>query len=221
MDQLAFDTTDETEARVGEETPPAEPPPTSSIDTSSTSKTDITGKELGDNVISPARVPPLSPELQKAFYDFLTKGMGKGLTPFPSKLSPSTSATRLPEVWNSWQPWDAGTQYLAQMLTGGLGIGKTPPNLQNMMQWGGTGGPGNNAMSMMMQYGTPSQAGQFASNLAQFGGSSSQTARPLNDLAYGRMSGPAAYLAPFLLSGAGASPYRAPMIPSRTVGIRR
>jgi len=46
-----------------------------------------------------------------------------------------------------------------------------------MMRYGGTGGPGNQAMLLPMQYGAPSQAGHYAANMAQFGTSSEGAGR--------------------------------------------
>lgn len=113
-------------------------------------------------------------------------------------LFPSLSGTRLPEVFNNWQPWDSGTMYMADYLYNKNPVGTPDPGLQSMMQWGGTGGPGNQAMSLAMQYGAPSQAGQYVANMAQFGVSSEGAGRPLADLAYGRPTGAAQYLTPFL-----------------------
>ena len=73
-------------------------------------------------------------------------------------------------------------------------------------------------MSLAMQYGAPSQAGQYASNMAQFGVSSEGAGRPLADLAYGRPTGAAAHLMPFLNQQ--RNPYIPAPIPQRDVRLR-
>ena len=130
-------------------------------------------------------------------------------------LFPSLSQTRLPEVFGNWQPWDSGTQYMADYLYNRNPAGTPDPNLANMVQWGGTGGPGNQAMSQAMQYGAPSQAGQYAANMAQFGVPSEGAGRPLADLAYGKPTGAAAHLLPFLRQQ--RNPYIPAPIPRRDV----
>jgi hypothetical protein len=182
--------------------------------------TNIGGGSFPGSAILPGLLPALYPGLQSGWGQFLTSNVGKGVPGYTGSLSPNVSDTVLPKVSSSWQPWDAGTSYLADLLGNNkLGIGKTDPNLANTMQWGGTGGVGNNAMSMMMQYGTPSQAGQYLANMAQFGASSPGIANLLSNQAQGFPVGAAQYLIPFLMDQGGGNRYQAPMIPNRQLTI--
>lgn len=80
--------------------------------------------------------------------------------------------------------------------TGGI-QGTQPTNaMYNLMQWGGTGGKGHNAVDMMMQYGTPSEAGRPIANLAQYG-ITGQAGLPLWMRAMGGPSAGANYLAAY------------------------
>lgn len=144
-----------------------------------------------------------------------------GVQPYGGQLSPDVNSTRLPDVYNSWQPWNAGLSYMASALTPGQGnslpIGQNDPNLSMLMSKGGTGGPGSRGIQDTMQGGTPSHGalGQWMNNLAQYG-SAGPAGVPLANLAQGFASGPAAWLNPFLMKGAG-TPYKAPSIPQTTV----
>lgn len=171
--------------------------------------------------ILPQNVPPLfGDEFKNRFASWLfnkffaTDDWGENWA-YPGQLTPDISQTRLPDVYSNWQPWDGGTQFLADYITNGSGIGQQDPIAAQIMRWGGPQGPGTDAMSLMMQYGAPSQAGQYVGNLAQFGISSTGAGQPLADLAYGRPTGSAQYLTPFLTSQ--ASSYRAPDIPQTPV----
>lgn len=156
--------------------------------------------------INPQPLPPLFPQGQQAFGDWLFSGFfqkpGGGFDLFRLQnpisipggqqmmqdipglqmsnlgnrfdiqgfpLFPSMSQTRLPEVFGNWQPWDAGTQYLADYLYNKNPIGTPDPRLAQAMQWGGFGGPGHQSMNLLREYGAPSQAGQYVANMAQFG----------------------------------------------------
>lgn len=137
-----------------------------------------------------------------------------GITPYGGQINPDINQTILPNVYGSWAPWMAGESWQATQLAKNPAVSSpmsyTDPNVKSMIQWGGTGGPGNKAMSLMMQYGAPSQAGQYMANMAQSGISSTGAGQPLADLAYGRQSSPAlAYLQPFMM----AKPYQAPAVP--------
>ena len=105
---------------------------------------------------------------------------------------------------------------MAQRLQSAPFQGAPDPNLANMMRYGGTGGPGNQAMSLMAQFGTPGPRG--AANMEQFGVASEGSGRPLADLAYGRSTGAAQYLTPFLNQQ--RNPYMPPPIPQRDVRLR-
>lgn len=183
---------------------------------------DIAGRPISDKAILPGRVPPVSQGLQDAWYTYLMQNVGMPSAPYPGQVNADPSSTRLPEVWKSWQPWDGGMDYIAKQLNGGLGIGVEDPTLAQAKKWGGTGGIGNQYMNLMAQFGTPSEAGRGVANLSQFGVSSHESGDPLIALANGQMSGPAAFLAPFLMNGAGGgSPYSVPNIPQRLTPIAR
>lgn len=148
-----------------------------------------------------------------------------GVPGYPGPTSPDVSKTILPNVFSSWQPWNGGTQFMANYLYGGGN--QLPQNimagynntlqyggpggygtqlLHNQAQWGGTGGPGNQGMSYAMQYGAPSQAGQPIAQTSQYG-TYGPAGAPLLALASGARnpSNPVFNaLAPFLT----AQPYR-------------
>jgi len=200
----------------------------------------------------PETVPPLFPEGQAAFANWLfsnffpTQQGGFGLFNLPSAISPQAAQQMQQQVpglqfggvggagtqdimgmplfpgmnptlqnaFSNWQPWDAGTMFLANYLQQNAGQqGQVNPQLAQLMQWGGTGGPGHQAMSNMMQFGAPSAAGQGAANLNQFGVSSAGSGQPLMDLAYGSPTGAAQYMIPFLTQT--ANRYKAPTVPQR------
>lgn len=142
-------------------------------------------------------------------------GMFKGLPGYQGLLSPGEKDTRMPDVSSAWQPWNAGTGFLADYISkpninpafpraqsnieqfGGIG-GYPTQLLHDQAQFGGTGGPGHLAMSSLMQFGVPSAAGQPIAQMAQQGGSG-QWGAGLQQLANG--TSPAAqYLLPFLLA---------------------
>lgn len=85
------------------------------------------------------------------------------------QMSPDINNTLLPSVYDNWQPWDAGTQYLADFLYNKNPMGQEDPRVRQMMESGGFGGPGHSGMAMALEYGAPSDAGQYLGNLAQFG----------------------------------------------------
>lgn len=144
------------------------------------------------DVIQPVPAPPIWPEGQKTFGEWLFSGFQKnedgsfklnGLPGYPGQLYPDASQTRLADVWKSWQPYDAGVSYLLDYFANNRGgIGQYSPLSQQMMSWGGAGGPGSNYMENMAQFGTPSNAGL-----------------PLNNFALGNPTMSAQYMAPFLM----------------------
>lgn len=172
--------------------------------------TDITGKPIDNDAIVPGVVPPISPALQQQWMQYLLGQIGQGLPGYPGPLNIDPKSTRLPDVWQAWQPWDGGTQAIASNLNSWLNPGKDPL-LTQIMQWGGMGGPGHRGMTDIMQFGGTGPAAQYASLTAQFGGPSEAVVRPLADMAYGRGVG-TQFLAPFL-TGNHASKYQAPNIP--------
>jgi len=170
----------------------------------------LTGSLLGgQDQVNPEPLPPMFPDLNFAMGRFLSNQFDSssgepvpyGVAPYPGQLSPDINQTRLPEVYGNWQPWNAGNSAMAQFVAN-PGIGQQDPRLANMMQYGGTGGVGNQMMSLAAQYGAPSQAGQAVSSTAQFGAPSQSMANLLN---------------PFL-TGQGGPGYRPPPIPTRQVG---
>lgn len=125
----------------------------------------------------------------------------RGAPGYPGQLSPDINQTRLPEVWNSWQPWDGGMQHIAGMLGkmgptqqnqqyqnnvmqyGGPG-GYPTQMMSNMIQFGGTGGKGHLLMDNLTKYGvTNKEVGQPVSNIMQFG-VASEAGRPYQERAF-------------------------------------
>lgn len=78
----------------------------------------------------------------------------------------------LQKAWDAWQPWDGGTQYLADYITNRSGADPTIKNwAQNTAQYGTMGGYGGELMHGMAQYGAGSQLpAQMLSNMYQYGG---------------------------------------------------
>lgn len=175
----------------------------------------------------PASISPIWPWMQPTFGDWLFSGFSekegggwelRPLGKYPGQLNVGMENTRLPEVQNAWQPHDAGTMYLANMLySGGLGqdpnlarqynniqqfggVGGYPTELlHTMAQFGGTGGTGHQGIANALQFGAPSPAGNIVANRAQ-----------------GVPTAANAYLQNFLMQGAG-QPFKAPMIQPRTL----
>lgn len=164
----------------------------------------------GQEEVSPQPTPPMFPGVHDAMARWLSNQFDSsggepvpyGIAPFPGQLSPNINNTRLPEVAANWAPWNAGNSAMASWLAN-PGIGQQDPRLAQMQQWGGTGGPGHNAMSLAMQFGSPSQAGQYVANTAQFG---------VNNQAMGNLMNR-------FLNPQGPA-YAAPPIPSRQVTRR-
>jgi hypothetical protein len=137
----------------------------------------VVGATQGQDQVQPQPLPPMFPNLNYAMGRWLSNQFNSssgepvpyGLAPYPGQLSPNINQTILPNVYGNWAPWMSGSQYMADTLWNKNPVGKEDPRLANIMRWGGTGGPGNNAMSLAMQFGAPSQAGQYVANLAQFG----------------------------------------------------
>lgn len=182
---------------------------------------DIAGNPISDKAVLPGKTPPISPGLQNAWYTFLMQNVGMPSPAYPGEINADPSKTLLPRVQDAWQPMDAGTMSLAKMISGGLSMGPAGDTLAQAQKWGGTGGIGNQYMNLMAQFGTPSEAGRGVANLSQYGVSSKESGQPLIDLAYGSPTGPAAFLAPFLMHGAQPSAYQAPNIPQWPATIAR
>lgn len=185
--------------------------------------TDIAGRPIKDSAILPGVVPPVNPEMRDQFTKWLTGMIGQGVPFYGGQLSPDLEGTMLPNVWRSWKPEGGpGQAYIQSLLTqGAFDPSKPNPVLEQLKTTGGTGGPGSQAIHQAMLYGAPSQAGQYVGNLAQFGVSSEGSGRPLADLAYGKLTGPAAFLAPFLTGQTSTmGSYSAPPIPQRDL-VRR
>lgn len=160
--------------------------------------------------------PPIFPEGQQAFADWLFSSFFQkpgggfdayGMEPFGGSgqgpgldmiggLSPDLNSTILPNVFNNWQPWDAGTQYISDYLYNQNEYGQRSPELQQVQQYGGFGGPGHSGMVSALQYGAPSEAGRGVANLAEFG----VTSQPMADFMRMAVSG-------------GLNPYRAQSVP--------
>lgn len=186
------------------------------------------------SMIDPRQVPQLFPDVTYGFGQFLSNLMYTnpqgGIQLYGANgFNPESGAAqmakthltvpkndRLQQAFGAWQPWDGGTQYLADYITNRSGpnqqaqgafdnmmnygvMGGYPGQLMhNMAQYGGTGGAGNRAMGNALQFGAPSAAGQFANNMAQYGVASEQSGRPLANRAYGQQTPAMNYLAPFM-----------------------
>ncbi len=173
--------------------------------------TDITGKPIKSDAIVPGVVPPISPQLQNQWMAYLLGQIGQGLPSFPGPLNTPIDKTRLPDVWNSWQPWDGGTQAIANNIGSWLNPDYDP--LLTFARWyGGYGGPGHKGVNDQMMFGGAGKDVTQPLSLArQFGVTGEAVGRPLADMAYGRGVG-TQFLMPILM---GQSPvnYSAPMIP--------
>ena len=153
----------------------------------------VSGLFGGDEQL-PEELPPLFPEYQQGFADYLFNRMytkpdggveffghqafpglgGDGSKEGPGvdsigPLTPDIDSTILPSVYRNWQPWDAGTQYIADALYNRMPLGQDDPRSNQLMTQGGFGGPGHQGMATALQYGVPSEAGRYMANLAQFG----------------------------------------------------
>ena len=151
------------------------PIPTTNPDgTPNTGGVDIAGRPISGSAILPGVQNPLFPQLQQGFGQFLQSMVGQGATPYGGPLSPNLNSTILPNVYNSWQPWDSGMGYISNSLYGGSSPlanpgGYVAPTLQTLMAQGTPGGPGGDAMSSLLAYGVPGEGGSFAKNMAQYG----------------------------------------------------
>lgn len=182
------------------------------------------GGQVDPKVVSPVVGTGTQDQFFQALFDTgLTQspdGRNKfaPMAPYPGPLSPDVNQTNLPKVWNAWQPWNAGASYMAGQLPnyqGAPGTLAQDPRLSNIMQYGGQGGPGTNAMANTVAYGSPSSdIGTWMHNLAQYG-AAGPAGTPLNSIAQGYATGPAAYLQPFLAQN---TPwYKPPAIQPTTV----
>lgn len=101
-------------------------------------------------------------------------GYFQGVPGYQGQMTPDVSQTMLPSVYNSWQPWGAGTSYIAnQMSQPGYGQMQQPYQtaLQNYSAYGGMGGQPLTNMSNAVQYGGPGGYGtQLLHDMAQYGG---------------------------------------------------
>lgn len=121
-----------------------------------------------------------------------------GVAPYTGPLSP-TQNPLLSGAYNSWQPWNAGTQYQANAL----------PQIAGQIGPNKMASPG---ISNMVQFGTPSAVGNYLGNIAQYG-AAGPAGMPLANLAQGQLTGGAQYLSPWLTGGgAGAQMYKPPSI---------
>lgn len=101
------------------------------------------------------------------------------------QMSPDVNNTILPNVWSNWQPWDSGTQYIADAIYNKMPLGQDDPRTTQLMTQGGFGGPGHTGMQTALQYGVPSEGGRYMANLAQFG----VTSTPMADFMKTAMQG--------------------------------
>jgi hypothetical protein len=105
-------------------------------------------------------------------------------------LSPDINSTILPNVYNSWQPMDAGTMYLANFLYGGGNpLGTPDPGLQSQIA-GLLGGPGSEAMKNAAAWGVPNANVPYMNNMAQYGIASPGSGNYLDNLSKYGITGP-------------------------------
>lgn len=114
--------------------------------------------------VAPDKFPDLKAQLNtmlKGQFDPAT-GQMKGMPQYPGQIT--TPATDLQQkAWNSWQPWDGGTQYLANYITNGSGPSSQIQNsVNNMQNYGVQGGYPGDLMHSMAQFGS---AGQYPGNM--------------------------------------------------------
>lgn len=171
--------------------------------------------------------PPMFPQGQQSFANWLFGNVGQGLPAYAADLFPNLATTMLPKVWGQWQPQmsDPGTLGLMSLLSqGSQGMpDELKTHFNNMMQYGGVGRPGEmmslaqqyggsgepaKYMSNVMQYGMPGPVGQPVKDIAQTGGAGSW-GQMLQNMALGQVQ-PAGmqYLAPFM----GARPWQSPQM---------
>lgn len=166
--------------------------------------------------------PPMFPQGQQAFAQWLFGNVGQGLPAYAADLFPNLATTMLPSVWGAWSPQmsDPGTMGLMSLLGQGMPQ-QLMQSFNNMQQYGGLGYPGHQmslaeqyggsgkpaeAMSNVMQFGMPSAAGQPVLDMARSGGTGSW-GQMLQNAALGMMApGGMQFLAPYL----GAQPWRSP-----------
>lgn len=161
------------------------------------------GSNLQDNGLGPWRLP--SPMDYAWSQGLNIPGLQTGPTPGNPGSSTQGDIRSMPlfpgmnqnlnNAFANWQPWDAGTMWMANYLSGGGGVGQSAPWLQNMMDYGAAG-----------------QGGQPASLMAQYGVSGEGAGRPLVNLAYGNPGAAGQYLIPFLTGQRRMSAYQAPDI---------
>lgn len=120
-----------------------------------------------------------------------------GVPGYTGQLSP-TQNPLLTGAYNSWQPWNAGTEYQANAL----------PQIASQIGPTKMASPG---ISNMIQFGTPSAVGDYLGNIAQYG-AAGPAGMPLANLATGSLGGAASYLSPWLGPGGPTSLYRPPTI---------
>lgn len=166
--------------------------------------------------------PPMFPQLQNSFAQWLFGNLGQGLPSYAADLFPNLASTILPSVWNRWKPEpdDPGSQGLMSLLSQGMpnelrtmfgnmmeygGLGYPGRMMSTAQQFGGSGQPAVN-MSNISQFGMPGPVGQPVLDIARTGGAGSW-GQMLQNMALGQTS-PAGlqFLQPLM----GAQPWRSP-----------
>lgn len=135
----------------------------------------------GGSQIQPQVAPDKFPELKQNINDLLkgqfdpATGQMKPLPGYTGQINNPMSPMQQ-QVANSWQPWDAGTQYLASYLAN--------PNKGQSQQMGGY-------QNNVMQYGAPSQyTGNLMNNMVAYGGAGDWTTQNMHNLAQFGMATP-------------------------------
>lgn len=179
------------------------------------------------NVVT-TQAPPMFPQGQQAFAQWLFGNVGQGMPAYAADLFPNLATTLLPSVWGAYNPQmgnDPGSAGLMQLLAQNSQAPGMPPEMRqlfdNIKQYGGNGYPGQQ-MSLQQQFGGSGAPATMMSNVAQFG-MPSAVGRPVQQMAqtggagsWGQMlqnmalgaTPPAGlqYLMPFM----GASPWKSP-----------
>lgn len=108
---------------------------------------------------------------------------------YQGALVADTNNTMLPGVWSSWQPWNSGTEYMANQLyapksKGGLGIGEADPTLSKLQQYGSAGGPGGQGQSNLLQFGTTlnGPGAAMVSSNSQYGTPTDAAGQPVHSI---------------------------------------
>lgn len=189
----------------------------------------IFGRNKNDpkNQIQPQVIPPMFPGAGDSFINWLMSGFQQkddggwqlnNLPSYPGQLNVDPGQTMLPAIWEQygqgnpglWGPGSLseltarGVQnpyagIMDQIYRWGAPAGNPLTNIESMISYGGTGGPGHQALVQTLAHGRPynSPGSEWMQNLAQYGIASQQSGMPMHLMAYGQPSPASNFLAPF------------------------